>query len=108
MNAVRRRFSTLLLISGIALLRGSTAAVSNTPLDPFAWLQPVVTVDAAARGRIARGEVVVQILPAVDGELGVFAASRLDADPEMLAVWAASIEDTRRPHARGRGHRQRA
>ena len=85
-NAVQRRLATLLLISGLVLLRGSTAAVSNIPLDPFAWLQPVVTVDSAARGRIARGEVVVQILPADDGELGVFAVSRLDADPEMLAV----------------------
>ena len=55
-----------------------------------------MTVDSAARGRIARGEVVVQILPADDGELGVFAVSRLDADPEMLAVWASSIADLKK------------
>jgi hypothetical protein len=95
-NVVRRRLTTLLLISGILIVRGSTAAVSDIPRDPFAWLQPVVHIDSAARGRIARGEVIVQILPAGDGELGVFAASRLDADPEMLAVWADSIADLKK------------
>jgi hypothetical protein len=92
-NAVHRHLAGLLLIAGIVLVRGSTASVPEIPRDPFAWLQPVVTVDSAARVRIARGEVVVQILPAGDGELGVFAVSRLDADPEMLAVWVASIAD---------------
>ncbi len=91
-----RRLATLLLISGIVLVRGSPAAVPEISPDPFAWLQPVVTVDAAARGRLARGEAVAQILPAVDGELGVCAVSRLDADPEMLALWAGSIADLKK------------
>ncbi len=93
---MRRWLTALLLISGILLVRGSTAAVSDIPRDPFAWLLPAVHVDSAARGRIARGEVIVQILPASDGELGVFAATRLDADPEMLAVWAGSIADLKK------------
>ena len=96
MNVVKRRLTTLLLISGILVVRGLTAAVSDVPPDPFAWLLPVVHVDSAARGRIARGEVIVQILPAGDGELGVFAVSRLDADPEMLAVWAGSIANLKK------------
>jgi hypothetical protein len=74
--------AALLLLSGV---------VSATPPDPFAWLQPTVTMDAAARARLDRGEVVVRVLPAVDAELGVFAAARLDADGEMLAAWAESI-----------------
>jgi hypothetical protein len=32
------------------------------------------------------------VLPAVDGEIGVFAAARLDADAETLAAWANAIE----------------
>src|SRR5437773_2242104 len=51
------------------------AMAAATAMDPFAWLQPVVTIDAAARTRLDRGEVIVRVLPAVDAELGVFAAS---------------------------------
>jgi hypothetical protein len=93
---VQRRFATLSCIAGLGLIGGSAAAVPDIPRDPFSWLQPVVSVDAASRGRIDRGEVVVRILPAGDAELGVFAASRLDTDPEMLAIWAASIADLKK------------
>jgi hypothetical protein len=67
------------------------AMAGGTALDPFAWLQPVVTIDAEARHRLDRGEVIVGVLPAVDAEIAVFAASRLDADGEVLAAWAESI-----------------
>ena len=36
--------------------------------DPFAFLSPVVTIDSSERQRVDRGEVVVRILPARDGE----------------------------------------
>lgn len=65
--------------------------VAGTAPDPFAWLQPVAAMDAAARIRLDRGEVVVGVLPAVDAEIGIFAASRLNADGETLAAWAGSI-----------------
>lgn len=95
-NAVQRRIATLLLIAGILLVRGSTAAVSDIPPDPFAWLHPAISLDETARSHIDRGDVLVRILPAGDGELGVFAASRLDTEPEMLATWAASIADLKK------------
>jgi hypothetical protein len=68
-----------------------SGVVAATAPDPFAWLHPVVTMDAVSRARLDRGEVIVRILPAVDGELAVFAAARLNADSEMLGTWAASI-----------------
>jgi hypothetical protein len=64
---------------------------SATAPHPFAWLQPGVMLDAATRDRLDRGEVIVRVLPAVDAELGIFAAARLNADGEMLAAWAGSI-----------------
>lgn len=70
--------------------------VSAGGRDPFAWLQPAVTVDAAARARLDRGEVVAGVLPAVDAEIGIFAAARLDADGERLAAWAGSIEQLKK------------
>jgi hypothetical protein len=67
------------------------AALAATALDPFAWLQPAVTIDRAAQGRLDRGEVIVRVLPAVDGEIGIFASARVDADAETLALWVNAI-----------------
>src|SRR5262245_31841236 len=66
-------------------------ALAATASDPFAWLQPAVTIDRAARSRLDRGEVIVRVLPAGDGEIGIFAAARLDADAETLARWVNAI-----------------
>ena len=68
-----------------------SGVVAATAPDPFAWLQPVVTIDAASHARLDRGDVIVRVLPATDGELAVFAAARLNADGEALGTWAASI-----------------
>src|SRR5512132_1987996 len=67
------------------------AALAATAPDPFGWLQPAVTIDGAARSRLDRGEVIVRVLPASDGEIGIFAAARLDADAERLAGWVNAI-----------------
>ena len=74
-----------------AVAAGVRASGTNTPrADPFAFFHPHV-VDAADRERLDRGDVVVRVLPARDGELGVFAASRLDAPPETLVTWTHAI-----------------
>jgi len=64
--------------------------------DPFSFFSPVVTIDATERHRIDRGEVVVRILPARDGEVAVFAASTFDAEPEALVRWTKAIEALKR------------
>jgi hypothetical protein len=35
--------------------------------------------------------VIVRVLPAVDGEIGIFASARVDADAETLALWVNAI-----------------
>jgi hypothetical protein len=64
--------------------------------DPFAFFEPVVTITADERQQVDRGEVVVRILPARDGEIAVFATSRLDAQPEALVRWTKAIEALKR------------
>jgi len=66
-------------------------ALAATAPDPFAWLQPAVTIDGASRSRLDRGEVVVRVLPAGDGEIGIFMAARLSAEAETLAGWVNAI-----------------
>jgi len=68
-----------------------SAALAATAPDPFAWLQPAVTIDGASRTRLDRGEAVVKVLPAADGEIGIFMAARLNAEAEMLAGWVNAI-----------------
>ena len=59
--------------------------------DPFAFLSPSVTVSAAERQRLDRGEVVARTLPS-DGQVGVFVAARVQAAPEALATWTRAID----------------
>jgi hypothetical protein len=64
--------------------------------DPFAFFEPVVSITTDERLQVDRGEVVVRILPARDGEIAVFATSRLDAQPEALVRWTKAIEALKR------------
>src|SRR5215212_4963223 len=65
----RTVFSVISLIRWAILASLLPAALSAQASDPFAWLQPTVTIDAAARSRLDRGEVIVRVLPTVDGEI---------------------------------------
>ncbi len=67
------------------------SAFAAAASDPFAWLQPAVTIDRAARSHLDRGEVIVRVLSASDREIGIFAAAHLDADAETLAAWVNAI-----------------
>jgi hypothetical protein len=74
----------------------ASAEVNGVPLpaegDPFSFFSPAITIDAAERDRIDGGEIIVRALPARDGEVAVFAASRFDAEPEALVRWTKAIE----------------
>lgn len=79
----------------------ATAFVANAELnglprpadgDPFSFFSPGVTIDESERQRIDQSEVLVRILPAGDGEVAVFAASRFDAEPDALVRWTKAIE----------------
>lgn len=78
-------------------LFGHTHATPASPTpDPFAFLWPAITVSAGDRARLHRGEVVVHVLPGRDGEVGVFAATRLDAPADALVVWTRAIADLKK------------
>ena len=64
--------------------------------DPFAFFRPWLLVTPAERTRLAGGDVLVRTLPAVDGQIAVFAAARLQAPPEALISWTQAIDDLKR------------
>ena len=61
-------------------------------VDPFEFFRPAVVVSRADRQHLDRGDVIVRNVPARDGEVGVFSASRIDAPPERLLTWTRAIE----------------
>jgi hypothetical protein len=79
------------LAIAVALVVAAGAQSSVVP-DPFAFFQPLVSVSQADRHRIDRGDAFARILPARDGEVAVFAATRLNAEPERLVRWTRAIE----------------
>jgi hypothetical protein len=79
----------------LAVLHG-TALVGQVKDDPFAFFKPVVTVSSSDRQRLDRGEVIVRVLPARGTQLAVFAASRLDAEPDSLIHWSGAIEQMKK------------
>jgi hypothetical protein len=84
------------ILAVFVLLRGQPAATPRVDADPFAWLQPAVTIDGPARTRIDSGEVFSRVLPAPDGQIAVALIGRLEADPDRLEQWAESIADLKK------------
>jgi hypothetical protein len=89
-SLLRAVVSVSSIVAALAVIQGS-ALVGHAD-DPFAFFKPVVTVGPGDRQRLDRGEVVVRVLPAHDNQLAVFAASRLDAEPDSLIQWSSAIE----------------
>jgi hypothetical protein len=67
-----------------ALVPGLVLAAALATAGPLAFLRPAVTLTADEHARVDRGETVVRVLPGIDGQIAVFAASRLDAPPERM------------------------
>ena len=65
-------------------------------MDPMAIVEPSVTLSVADRDRLGRGELVSRVLPARKGQVAVFAATRIDAEPETLIAAARDIADLKK------------
>ena len=97
MRALRPWFAALCVTAALAVASARPAATSGAAGDdPFAWLQPAITVDASMRSGIDRGGIAARMLPAPDGQVTVLLIGRLEADPDRLAQWAESIADLKR------------
>jgi hypothetical protein len=59
--------------------------------DPFAFFQPTAVLNDDARHRLDRGDVLVEALPAGNGELAILAAVHVNADGSRLAAWVSAV-----------------
>jgi hypothetical protein len=94
-SVLRAAAGVAVVLAALAVFQGS-ALVGHVKDDPFAFFKPVVTVSPSDRQRLDRGEVIVRVLPGRDNQLAVFAASRLDAEPESLVHWTGAIEQMKK------------
>ncbi len=96
-EGVARGGALILAVAGALLATADLAGTRGPSVgDPFSFFEPVVTITASDRQRIDAGEIHAQILPAHDGELAVFAASKLSAQPDALVQWTHAIEALKR------------
>ena len=70
------------------------ATVPNA--DPFSFFQPTVTVAAADRAQLDRGEPVARVLPGRDLEVAIWAAVPVAIDGERLVAWVRRIEELKK------------
>jgi hypothetical protein len=85
------------VVLGLAL--SVTAGGAASTGLPFKWFEPDATVSPDDYKRLARREVVVKPLSAVNGQLGVFAVTPLSAEPDVFVEWIRQISQLQRSKA---------
>jgi hypothetical protein len=61
--------------------------------DPFEFLAPWVIVSPEERARLDRDQVLIRTLSGKDGQLAIFVATRLNAQPDVLVAWTRAIAE---------------
>jgi hypothetical protein len=81
------------MLSAIVALQIAMAAPG---VDPFAFFQPSITVNADERRQLDRGEPIARVLPGQDLEVAVFAAVAVNIDGDRLVAWIRRIEELKK------------
>lgn len=81
------------LHSGASPMSGATT-VSRS--DPFEFFAPWIIVSSEERASLDRNRVLVRTLTGQKKQLGVFVATRLDAEPDALIAWTRSVVELKR------------
>src|SRR4030095_12068246 len=67
-----------------------------SPIDPFAFFQPSVTITADDRSRMDEGDPVAHVIASKNPELGVWAAVPVNIDGDRLSAGMRRIEDLKK------------
>ena len=90
-NSIRRFISAVILV--LVAGGGQPRARQGSARDPFEFFAPTVVLSEAQKERLDRDEPVVQTLSGGNGQLAVFVATRLDAQPDALIAWTRRIAE---------------
>ena len=89
---VRGPFAALLAL----LLASAGPGADEGTGDPFMFFRPTVTLTSGDRARLNQGRSIVRLLPAVDTQLGIFAATRVRTDAATFRAHFQRIADLKR------------
>jgi hypothetical protein len=67
-----------------------------SPIDPFSFFQPSVTVTADDRSKMDDGHPVAHVIASRDREVGVWAAVPVNIDGDRLVAWMRRIEELKK------------
>jgi hypothetical protein len=81
------------LQSGASPMSGATTVVQSNPFEFFA---PWIVVSSEERANLDRNHVLVRRLTGQKRQLGVFVATRLNAQPDALTAWTRAIVELKR------------
>jgi hypothetical protein len=90
------RASLVCALLALVCMRPALRASGPPGSGPFAFFGPWVAVSDSDRRRLDRDEVISRTVEGGDGQLSVFVASRLDAEPDALVVWMRAITELKR------------
>lgn len=95
-QSVSRRLICTLAAVALAIATGPFGSAGNARSDPFEFLAPWVVVSERDRARLDGDQVLARVLPGEDGQLAVFVATRLNAQPDALVAWTRAIAELKR------------
>ena len=91
---------SLMCIAVIVVLRPAASSTSDTAgvprHDPFEFFAPSIVVSDEERATLNRDRVVARTLQGGKGQVGVFVATRLTAQPDALVAWTHAIVELKR------------
>jgi hypothetical protein len=86
------------IIAVVMLLtpRAFRVLAAPSPIDPFAFFQPSVTITADDRSRMDEGDPVAHVIASKDPEVAVWAAVPVNIDGDRLIAWMRRIEELKK------------
>jgi hypothetical protein len=81
----------ILLMAMVSCVRATAS-----PIDPFAFFQPSVTITADDRRKMDDGQPVAHVIASKDPEVAVWAAVPVNIDGDRLVAWMRRIEELKK------------
>lgn len=95
-RALSRRLACTAAAVTVSIAASPFERAQKAEGDPFEFLAPSIVLSARDRANLDRDQVLARVLSGKAGQLAVFVAARLNAQPDALAAWTRAIAELKR------------